>query len=103
MFRFLCRDQRVLPIVVDPGIYLARRTKIFHATQKRLMPDAFKVFTGKVYNPCYRFTFHENYIYIYIHFFFGDATVINSLVLSCRFAMGCLKQTLSGILPFRLG
>ncbi|MBA0760048.1 hypothetical protein Gotri_022838 [Gossypium trilobum] len=40
-------DQRVLPIVVDPGIYLARRTKIFHATQKRLMPDAFKVFTGK--------------------------------------------------------
>ncbi|MBA0580965.1 hypothetical protein Gorai_023162 [Gossypium raimondii] len=36
-------DQRVLPIVVDPGIYLARRTKIFHATQKRLMPDAFKV------------------------------------------------------------
>ncbi|MBA0823736.1 hypothetical protein Goarm_020445, partial [Gossypium armourianum] len=42
-------DQRVLPIVVDPGIYLARRTKIFHATQKRLMPDAFKVFTGKVY------------------------------------------------------
>ncbi|KAK5842545.1 beta-glucuronosyltransferase GlcAT14A-like [Gossypium arboreum] len=39
-------DQRVLPIVVDPGIYLARRTKIFHATQKRLMPDAFKVFTG---------------------------------------------------------
>ncbi|MBA0706316.1 hypothetical protein Golax_018434 [Gossypium laxum] len=46
-------DQRVLPIVVDPGIYLARRTKIFHATQKRLMPDAFKVFTGKVYNPYY--------------------------------------------------
>ncbi|KAB2045604.1 hypothetical protein ES319_D01G173700v1 [Gossypium barbadense] len=39
-------DLRVLPIVVDPGIYLARRTKIFHATQKRLMPDAFKVFTG---------------------------------------------------------
>ncbi|KAA3465893.1 beta-glucuronosyltransferase GlcAT14A-like isoform X2 [Gossypium australe] len=38
-------DQRVLPVVVDPGIYLARRTKIFHAMQKRLMPDAFKLLT----------------------------------------------------------
>ncbi|KAK1374632.1 beta-glucuronosyltransferase GlcAT14A-like [Heracleum sosnowskyi] len=38
--------QRVLPIVVDPGIYLARRVQIFHATQKRTLPDAFKVFTG---------------------------------------------------------
>ncbi|XP_073303986.1 beta-glucuronosyltransferase GlcAT14A-like isoform X1 [Primulina huaijiensis] len=38
--------QRIEPIVVDPGIYLARRTQIFHATEKRPMPDAFKVFTG---------------------------------------------------------
>ncbi|XP_073055182.1 beta-glucuronosyltransferase GlcAT14A-like [Primulina eburnea] len=38
--------QRIEPIVVDPGIYLARRTKIFHATEKRPMPEAFKVFTG---------------------------------------------------------
>ncbi|KAL4303698.1 hypothetical protein GQ457_10G026830 [Hibiscus cannabinus] len=38
--------QRIEPIVVDPGLYLARRTKIFHATQKRPMPEAFKVFTG---------------------------------------------------------
>ncbi|KAL8531806.1 hypothetical protein ACS0TY_008416 [Phlomoides rotata] len=38
--------QRVQPIVVDPGIYLARRTQIFHATEKRPMPDAFTVFTG---------------------------------------------------------
>ncbi|KAK4477869.1 hypothetical protein RD792_017133 [Penstemon davidsonii] len=38
--------QRVEPIVVDPGIYLARRTQIFHATEKRPMPDAFRVFTG---------------------------------------------------------
>ncbi|KAM7463473.1 hypothetical protein LguiA_031594 [Lonicera macranthoides] len=42
-------DQRVRPIVVDPGLYLARRTQIFHATQKRPMPDAFKVFTGSPY------------------------------------------------------
>ncbi|XP_073049930.1 beta-glucuronosyltransferase GlcAT14A-like isoform X1 [Primulina eburnea] len=39
-------SQRIEPIVVDPGIYLARRTQIFHATEKRPMPDAFKVFTG---------------------------------------------------------
>ncbi|KAL2509696.1 Core-2/I-branching beta-1 [Forsythia ovata] len=38
--------QRIEPIVVDPGLYLARRTQIFHATEKRPMPDAFKVFTG---------------------------------------------------------
>ncbi|KAL6566353.1 hypothetical protein OROGR_001968 [Orobanche gracilis] len=38
--------QRIQPIVVDPGIYLARRSQIFHATEKRPMPDAFTVFTG---------------------------------------------------------
>ncbi|CAK9144758.1 unnamed protein product [Ilex paraguariensis] len=38
--------QRVQPIVVDPGLYLARRTQIFHATEKRPMPESFKVFTG---------------------------------------------------------
>ncbi|GAA0184305.1 glycosyltransferase [Lithospermum erythrorhizon] len=38
--------QRVKPIVVDPGLYLARRSQIFHATQKRPMPDAYKIFTG---------------------------------------------------------
>lgn len=38
--------QRIQPIVVDPGLYLARRTQIFHATEKRAIPDAFKIFTG---------------------------------------------------------
>ncbi|KAL5761105.1 hypothetical protein ACOSP7_019605 [Xanthoceras sorbifolium] len=37
---------RFQPIVVDPGIYLARKSQIFHATEKRPTPDAFKVFTG---------------------------------------------------------
>lgn len=41
-------SQRVHPIVVDPGIYLARRSQIFHATEKRPTPDGFKFFTGKV-------------------------------------------------------
>ncbi|KAL1556579.1 beta-glucuronosyltransferase GlcAT14A-like [Salvia divinorum] len=39
-------SQRIQPIVVDPGIYLGRRTQIFHATEKRPLPDAFTVFTG---------------------------------------------------------
>ncbi|GMH02289.1 hypothetical protein Nepgr_004128 [Nepenthes gracilis] len=38
--------QRIQPIVVDPSIYLARRSQIFTATQKRPTPDAFKIFTG---------------------------------------------------------
>ncbi|KAI7738878.1 hypothetical protein M8C21_002041 [Ambrosia artemisiifolia] len=38
--------QRIRPIVVDPGLYLARRTQIFRATEKRPLPNAFKVFTG---------------------------------------------------------
>ncbi|GMI75153.1 hypothetical protein like AT1G71070 [Hibiscus trionum] len=39
-------DQRFQPIVVDPALYLARKTKIFHATEKRPLPTAFKIFTG---------------------------------------------------------
>lgn len=39
-------DQRVKSIIVDPGIYLARRTRIFHATEKRPMPDSFGAFIG---------------------------------------------------------
>ncbi|KAJ0094733.1 hypothetical protein Patl1_15258 [Pistacia atlantica] len=42
--------QRIQPVIVDPGLYLARRSQIFQATQKRPTPDAFKVFTGKVHN-----------------------------------------------------
>lgn len=39
-------SQRIRPIVVDPALYLARRTQLFTATEKRPTPDAFKVFTG---------------------------------------------------------
>ncbi|KAF7808784.1 beta-glucuronosyltransferase GlcAT14A-like [Senna tora] len=37
---------RFQPIVVDPSIYLARRSQIFQATEKRPTPDSFKLFTG---------------------------------------------------------
>lgn len=39
-------SDRFQPIVVDPGLYLARRSQIFQATEKRPTPDAFKLFTG---------------------------------------------------------
>ncbi|CAI8582924.1 unnamed protein product [Vicia faba] len=39
-------SDRFKPIVVDPGTYLARRSQIFQATEKRTTPDAFKLFTG---------------------------------------------------------
>ncbi|CAJ1977424.1 unnamed protein product [Sphenostylis stenocarpa] len=37
---------RFQPIVVDPGLYLARKSQIFQATEKRATPNAFKLFTG---------------------------------------------------------
>ncbi|XP_039059841.1 beta-glucuronosyltransferase GlcAT14A-like [Hibiscus syriacus] len=70
--------QRIQPIVVDPAIYLARRTEFFHATEKRPMPDAFKIFTGKVYYQCWSVV----YAY-YLHF-----------GIEFRLPMGHLKQIL---------
>ncbi|EPS58286.1 hypothetical protein M569_16527, partial [Genlisea aurea] len=69
-------SQRIQPIVVDPGTYLARRTQIFRATEKRPMPDAFKVFTGL-------------YIYMYIY-----VVGIRSFVEFCIFGWDNLPRTL---------
>ncbi|CAM8886050.1 unnamed protein product [Rhodiola kirilowii] len=38
--------QRVQPIIVDPALYLARKSQIFQATQRRPTPNAFTFFTG---------------------------------------------------------
>lgn len=35
-------------ITVDPGIYLARKSEMFYATQLRELPNAFKLFTGSI-------------------------------------------------------
>ncbi|KAJ8547140.1 hypothetical protein K7X08_010726 [Anisodus acutangulus] len=41
------RESRKLkPIVVDPGLYLAEEDEVFYATQKRELPDAYKLFSG---------------------------------------------------------
>ena len=53
LFNCTCRSDRFKPIVVDPGTYLARRSQIFQATEKRATPDAFELFTGKYVFICF--------------------------------------------------
>ncbi|KAF8395065.1 hypothetical protein HHK36_019005 [Tetracentron sinense] len=38
--------QRITPIVVDPGLYLASKGGIFMGNKKRALPKAFRFFTG---------------------------------------------------------
>lgn len=38
--------RQIRPIIVDPGLYLSSRNDIFYATQKRDLPNAYKLFTG---------------------------------------------------------
>lgn len=38
--------QRAKPIIIDPGLYLSKKSEIFYTSQRREMPDAYKVFTG---------------------------------------------------------
>jgi hypothetical protein len=47
---FLCieRFQRAKPIIIDPGLYMDKKTDIFWATQRRAVPSAFRLFTGTV-------------------------------------------------------
>ncbi|XP_020405727.1 beta-glucuronosyltransferase GlcAT14A isoform X1 [Zea mays] len=49
-------SQRVQPVIVDAGIYLAGRNQFFQATEKRDTPDGFKFFTGICLN--LHFVFH---------------------------------------------
>ncbi|KAJ6821514.1 putative beta-glucuronosyltransferase GlcAT14A-like [Iris pallida] len=41
-----CRSRRLKPIIVDPGLYDTSKAEMFYATQKRDLPNAFKLFTG---------------------------------------------------------
>lgn len=40
------RARRMKPIIVDPGLYLAEKTGMFYATQKRDFPSAYQLFSG---------------------------------------------------------
>lgn len=41
-----CRFQRAKPIIIDPGLYMNRKSDIFWATQRRAVPTSFRLFTG---------------------------------------------------------
>lgn len=41
------RSRRMKPIIVDPGLYLAEKTAMFYATQKRDFPNAYQLFSGE--------------------------------------------------------
>ncbi|CAN4090981.1 unnamed protein product [Withania somnifera] len=39
-------SQKLKPIVVDPALYLEEEDEVFYATQKRELPDAYRLFLG---------------------------------------------------------
>ncbi|XP_002960850.2 beta-glucuronosyltransferase GlcAT14A [Selaginella moellendorffii] len=41
--------QRAKPIIIDPGLYMNKKTDIFWVTQRRSVPSAFKLFTGSAW------------------------------------------------------
>lgn len=42
-------EQRVKPIIIDPGLYQAEKSDIFWMSQRRAVPDAFRLFTGSAW------------------------------------------------------
>ncbi|GAA0158533.1 glycosyltransferase [Lithospermum erythrorhizon] len=42
-------SQRAKPIIVDPGLYLTKKSDVYWITQKRSVPTAFKLFTGSAW------------------------------------------------------
>lgn len=43
-------SKRLRPIIVDPGLYLSEKSGMFYATQKRDLPNAFRLFTGSSFS-----------------------------------------------------
>ncbi|XP_042512762.1 beta-glucuronosyltransferase GlcAT14B-like isoform X2 [Macadamia integrifolia] len=41
--------QRIIPIVVDPGLYLESKGELFLGSEKRILPTAYRFFTGSPY------------------------------------------------------
>ncbi|XP_024400648.1 beta-glucuronosyltransferase GlcAT14B [Physcomitrium patens] len=42
-------EQRVKPIIIDPGLYQKTKTDIYWMTQRRAVPSAFRLFTGSAW------------------------------------------------------
>ncbi|KAJ7519817.1 hypothetical protein O6H91_20G057000 [Diphasiastrum complanatum] len=41
--------QRAKPIIMDPGLYMSKKSDVFWATQRRAVPNAFRLFTGSAW------------------------------------------------------
>ncbi|PWA79640.1 Glycosyl transferase, family 14 [Artemisia annua] len=42
-------SQRAKPVIVDPGLYMSKKSDVFWITQRRSVPTAFKLFTGSAW------------------------------------------------------
>ncbi|KAF5202564.1 Beta-glucuronosyltransferase glcat14a [Thalictrum thalictroides] len=42
-------NQRAKPIVIDPGLYLSKKSDLFLTSQRRSLPTSFKLFTGSAW------------------------------------------------------
>ncbi|PKI37637.1 hypothetical protein CRG98_041930 [Punica granatum] len=42
-------DKRAMPLMVDPGLYLTKKSDVFWVSPRRALPTAFKLFTGQFY------------------------------------------------------
>lgn len=51
-FVVLYRAKRLKPVIVDPGLYRSEPNVMFYAAQKRVLPNAYRLFTGFFCFPC---------------------------------------------------
>nr|XP_043607282.1 beta-glucuronosyltransferase GlcAT14B [Erigeron canadensis] len=42
-------SKRAKPVIVDPGLYMTKKSDVFWITQRRSVPTAFKLFTGSAW------------------------------------------------------
>ena len=47
IFTYFYRNQRAKPIIIDPGLYLSKKSDLALTTQRRSLPTSFTLFTGK--------------------------------------------------------
>ncbi|KAE8694156.1 Tetratricopeptide repeat (TPR)-like superfamily protein [Hibiscus syriacus] len=52
---------RANPIIIDPGLYSVKKSDVFWVTQRRSVPTAFKLFTGK-----HDETFHSLKVFVFV-------------------------------------
>jgi hypothetical protein len=77
----ICRNQRAKPIIIDPGLYLSKKSDLSLTTQRRSLPTSFKLFTGRYniynfsvhwarqfWNSFYALVINRQWIYYFTHF-----------------------------------